>query len=99
MPRNARTHTGRAADGAGAFATAPAVAARPHPKNIKMTTTVEPYKRRNWALRDTEGNLLCVTVYKCGARNLQEILSGKTSQKTFQRNDKINTHEIAELEP
>lgn len=57
-----------------------------------MNTTVERYKRRSWALKDSHGNLIAVTLYKRGARNLQDILSGKT----IKENDEIAPHQIAE---
>lgn len=70
------------------------MAVRPQAQKTLMTTIIEKHGRRNWALRDTAGNLLALTVYKCGARNLQEILAGKT----LKVNDEIATHQIAEVE-
>jgi len=59
-----------------------------------MTTIIEKYGNRHWALRDSAGTLLAVTVYRRGARNLQEILS----PKPLQENDKNLIHQIAEVE-
>ena len=36
---------------------------------------IERYKNRYWALRDHDGTLICVTVYKKGAEEVRRRLS------------------------
>jgi len=56
-----------------------------------MTTTVEKYGNRHWAIRDVQGDLLAVTVYRRGARRLQEILTDTPPQEK-----QSTTSEVAE---
>lgn len=39
---------------------------------------VTRYKRRHWAVYDTEGALICVCVYKKGAENVARLLQEST---------------------
>lgn len=39
---------------------------------------VTRYKRRHWAVYDTEGALICVCVYRKGAENVARLLQEST---------------------
>ena len=49
-------------------------------ENITMTTTIEKYGSRNWAVR-IDGELLAVTVYKKGAKAIVEFVERMTAAK------------------
>jgi len=38
---------------------------------------IERYKRRFWAVRDPDGSLVCVCVYKKGAKEVVRRLEGR----------------------
>jgi len=41
--------------------------------------TIERYKGRFWALRDSDGALICLCVYRKGAEEVLRRLSAKSS--------------------
>lgn len=41
-----------------------------------MKTEIEKYGSRNWSVREPDGTLIAVTVYRRGARKIAEILEG-----------------------
>ncbi len=43
--------------------------------------SIERYKGRYWALRDSDGTLICVTVYKRGAEEIMRRLGALISSR------------------
>lgn len=57
---------------------------------------IERYGSRNWAVYDDCGDLICITVYKKGAIEVVNRLSGEGRQNRSQ--PYINLKELSELE-
>jgi hypothetical protein len=61
--------------------------------------TIKKYGYRNWAVYDDSGYLICVTVYKKGAKEVLIRLTGaKTEDTTNTNNSYIDLQELIRLQ-
>lgn len=49
--------------------------------------TIEKYGQRFWAVYDADGTLICVTVYKKGAKEVVRRLESKSPQTCHSQGD------------
>jgi len=61
-----------------------------------ININIKKYGDRNWAVYDGSGNLICVTVYKKGAIEVFNRLSGEEIENHYQ--PPINLQELVKLQ-